>query len=85
MATKGPTTMWTFRKTIKTILTLALLIPGIMTGQATQAATGNNDRTILPIPEPEYTPITELDASKAKAPPTLPAPTIPIRIRWLIV
>src|SRR3954453_23152361 len=27
------------------------------------------DRTVLPIPEPKLTPITELDARKAKAPP----------------
>ncbi len=27
------------------------------------------DRTVLPIPDPEYKPITELDARKAKAPP----------------
>ena len=30
---------------------------------------GPLDRTVLPIPEPEYPPITELDARKAKAPP----------------
>ena len=30
---------------------------------------GRLDRTVLPIPEPEYGPITELDARKAKAPP----------------
>ncbi len=27
------------------------------------------DRTILPVPEPSYPPITELDARKAQAPP----------------
>ena len=27
------------------------------------------DRTVLPIPDPEYKPVTELDARKAKAPP----------------
>ena len=27
------------------------------------------DRTVLPVPEPEPAPITELDARKAKAPP----------------
>src|SRR5438067_12277077 len=27
------------------------------------------DRTVLPIPEPKYRPITEVDARKAKAPP----------------
>ena len=32
-------------------------------------AKGQLDRTVLPIPEPKYTPITELDARNAKAPP----------------
>ena len=32
------------------------------------AATAS-DRTVLPVPEPEYPPITELDARNAKAPP----------------
>ncbi len=32
-------------------------------------AEGNLDRTVLPIPEPKYTPITELDARKATPPP----------------
>ena len=34
-----------------------------------KAAADNLDRTMLPIPEPKYPPITELDARKAKAPP----------------
>jgi arylsulfatase len=33
------------------------------------AATQKLDRTVLPIPEPKYPPIKELDARKAKAPP----------------
>lgn len=33
------------------------------------AAAQTPDRTVLPIPEPKYPPITELDAHKAKAPP----------------
>ena len=33
------------------------------------AATQKLDRTVLPIPEPKYPPIRELDARKAKAPP----------------
>ncbi len=37
---------------------------------ATQVSdAGSLDRTVLPIPEPEVDPITELDARKAKAPP----------------
>ncbi len=34
-----------------------------------KAATDKIDRTVLPIPEPKYPPIKELDARKAKAPP----------------
>jgi hypothetical protein len=29
------------------------------------------DRTVLPVPEPQRPPITELDVRKAKAPPSL--------------
>jgi hypothetical protein len=36
---------------------------------ATGPKTAPLDRTILPIPEPKYPPIKELDARKAKAPP----------------
>ena len=36
---------------------------------AEQAAAENLDRTVLPIPEPSYPPITELDVRNAKAPP----------------
>ena len=45
-------------------------------GQTSKPASGSTvsaatplDRTVLPVPEPEYPPITELDARKAKAPP----------------
>ena len=34
-----------------------------------QAASAKIDRTVLPVPEPNYLPITELDARNAKAPP----------------
>ena len=34
-----------------------------------ETAEGNLDRTVLPIPEPKYPPITELDVRNAKAPP----------------
>jgi arylsulfatase A-like enzyme len=37
--------------------------------QAAETAPDKLDRTVLPIPEPKYKPITELDARKAKAPP----------------
>ena len=38
--------------------------------QGSEPATAASlDRTVLPIPEPEYPPITELDARNAKAPP----------------
>jgi arylsulfatase A-like enzyme len=36
---------------------------------ATPASTDKLDRTVLPIPEPTYPPITELDARKVKPPP----------------
>src|SRR3954468_15703749 len=36
---------------------------------AQQVAPAKIDRTVLPVPEPNYPPITELDARKAKAPP----------------
>ena len=32
---------------------------------------GTLDRTVLPIPEPKYAPITEMDARKATPPPRL--------------
>jgi hypothetical protein len=34
-----------------------------------KSGTDRLDRTILPIPEPQYPPITELDARKATPPP----------------
>jgi arylsulfatase len=37
--------------------------------RATRASANALDRTVLPIPEPKYTPITTLDARNAKAPP----------------
>jgi len=43
--------------------------PAAPTAQATPAPTGALDRTVLPIPEPTYPPITELDARKATPPP----------------
>src|SRR5687768_10582873 len=47
-----------------------LLALGLATMTAFSAhAQGNLDRTVLPIPEPKVTPITELDAREAKAPP----------------
>ena len=40
-----------------------------MDGSTTAASTDGIDRTILPIREPDYPPVTELDARNAKAPP----------------
>jgi len=51
---------------IKLLLPLVLLA---LTGCATVAETDPLDRTVLPIPEPTYPPITELDARNATAPP----------------
>ena len=47
-------------------LPLGLLVSA---GCAPVAESGALDRAVLPIPEPKYPPITELDARKAKAPP----------------
>ena len=38
---------------------------------ATTPAARTLDRSVLPIPEPKLTPITELDARNAKAPPQI--------------
>ncbi|MGE5191195.1 MAG: arylsulfatase [Deltaproteobacteria bacterium] len=43
--------------------------PAILEAQEKRPASGKLDRTILPIPEPKLTPITELDVRNAKAPP----------------
>jgi arylsulfatase len=47
---------------------LPLIVLGVLTSAAA-AADRPLDRTALPIPEPTYPPITEIDASKVKAPP----------------
>jgi arylsulfatase len=46
-----------------------ILTLGTATPVVAQTATGTLDRTVLPIPDPEYAPITELDARNAEAPP----------------
>jgi len=51
---------------IKLILLLGLLVS---VGCATVGESDALDRTVLPLPEPAYSPITELDARNAKAPP----------------
>ena len=38
-------------------------------GQQNAGTTDSLDRTVLPVPPPQYPPITELDAKNAKAPP----------------
>ena len=50
-------------------LTLGLLTAGAIAPVAAQTATGALDRTVLPIQEPDYPPITELDARNATPPP----------------
>ena len=55
-------------KTICTAVALASLISCASEQDATVAG-GILDRTVLPIPDPEYPPITELDAREATAPP----------------
>ncbi len=51
---------------LKIFLPLGLLISA---GCATVSESEALDRAVLPIPEPKYPPITELDARNAKAPP----------------
>ena len=53
-------------------LVLAVLLAAAFAGNKTEAqnsAADSVDRTVLPVPEPKYPPITELDARNAKAPP----------------
>ena len=40
------------------------------------------DRTVLPVPEPQYPPITELDARNAKAPPRFEVRRRKARLTW---
>ena len=46
----------------KIFVALSFLIAGTILALAAQAATGAHDRTVLPIPQPNYPSITELDA-----------------------
>ncbi len=46
-----------------------LLMPAFFAADAGAQAKGEPNRTVLPLAEPTYAPITELDARKAKAPP----------------
>ncbi len=48
---------------------LSLVIAAFLAGDAAGQAKGEPDRRVLPIAEPAYPTITELDARKAKAPP----------------
>ena len=48
---------------------LLVVMAVFFAGDAAGQAKGEPDRTVLPIPEPQRKPITELDARKAKAPP----------------
>ena len=55
------------RKSAVHVAIALLLIAACLTSAA--LAQDNLDRTVLPIPEPRYAPITELDARKATPPP----------------
>ena len=53
-----------------TVLLGAICVCNKSEAQSSEPGTAASmDRTVLPIPEPKYPPITELDASKATAPP----------------
>jgi len=51
------------------LLVLMSLLLAPPTGWAQGKVSGPLDRMVLPIPEPQYPPVTELDARKVKAPP----------------
>lgn len=59
------------RPSEKLLCPLALALAAVITYFAPTPASAQDpsDRTVLPIPEPKQTPITELDARNAKAPP----------------
>lgn len=65
------------RRFVSVHLSLLLMLVGCsdsseqqsVSGQNVTSAPGKLDRTVLPIPDPEYAKITELDARNAKAPP----------------
>jgi arylsulfatase len=54
---------------LKSFLMLGLAMGLCLTPVGAQEAMEKHDRTVLPIPEPRYPAITEMDARKAKAPP----------------
>ncbi len=59
-------------KPFRTLYVLGLLLAGLVAATAVRTVTAQNatlDRTVLPIPEPKYPPVTELDARKATPPP----------------
>jgi Sulfatase len=51
------------------VLTLGVLMALSATSVLAQQAAGRLDRSVLPVPEPQYPAVTEEDARKAKAPP----------------
>jgi arylsulfatase len=62
--------MTTFRpQPISFVVSLALTLSACVERPASPAATGDLNRSVLPVPEPEYEPITEVDARNATAPP----------------
>ena len=54
---------------LRITLTLGLLILGACMTREEAATAGAQDRTVLPVPDPEPAPITELDARNATPPP----------------
>jgi len=57
------------RRFLQLTLVIGLLLGGACSQPEPDFGEINLDRTILPIPEPVYEPITELDARNAVAPP----------------
>jgi arylsulfatase len=64
------------------IVTIALGMSALGTPVWAAAAAEALDRTILPIREPEYPPITEIDARRAKPPPRFEVTRREARRTW---
>ncbi len=64
----NPLLVWSARRLVAPIL-VAISLAGVPQAPLAAAPPETLDRTVLPIPEPTYPPITELDARKATPPP----------------
>ena len=62
-------TAMTFALSLALMLAPLTAVPVAAQGAAPQQVVLPTDRTVLPIPEPAYPPITEIDARKATPPP----------------